>query len=83
MNNKAFEEWVKTTGIATEKLVSGITSVDYIYYQAAFEAGQRRGMEELLINNTDVLTINILRLWSREKIVKFAEHLLGEEISHD
>ena len=32
---------------------------------------------QIALNNKDVLTVNILRQWSREEIERFALHLLG------
>ena len=34
---------------------------------------------EIALDNPDVLAVNILRLWDREQIERFAQHLLGQE----
>jgi len=33
---------------------------------------------KIVLDNPDILTVNILRNWSREKRIKFAKHLLGD-----
>ena len=50
------------------------------WIQSKFHANQSTvSVEELLENKNSVLTVNILRSWDREKIEKFALHLLGDQ----
>jgi len=37
-----------------------------------------RKQNNMIVFEESILTVNILRNWDRDKIVRFAEHLLGE-----
>lgn len=46
-------------------------------FHTQLSSNKREVVETL--DSVDALTINILRLWDRDKIKRFAEHLLGSE----